>query len=85
MIRTHLINPHGHEADSARWAARREKRGVVDPPERQVTQQRTRRVASRMGFDAQVPNTSLRALPMTTGIGRGLRLVYEPVRLKRGS
>ncbi len=85
MTRTHLINPHGREADSAGWAARREERGVVIPHERRVTQQHGRRVASRMGFSVQARNTSLRALPMTTGIRRGSRLVSGPVRPKRGS
>ncbi|MCH8060699.1 MAG: hypothetical protein IIA11_09605 [Proteobacteria bacterium] len=85
MTRAHLINPHGREADSAGWAARHEECYVVIPLKRRATPQHTRRVASRTGFGAQVRNTSLRALPMTTGIGRGSRLVYEPVRLKRGS
>ncbi len=83
MIRTHIMNPHGREADSAGCAARHEERGVVVPRERRVTQQHGRRVASYMGFGAR--NTSLRALPMTNGIGRGSRLVSEPVRPKRGS
>ncbi len=83
--RTHLINPHGREADSAVWAARREERGAVVPHKRRVTPQHARRVASRTGFGAQARNTSLRALPMTVGIGRGSRLVSEPVRPKRGS
>ncbi len=82
MARTHLDIPHGREADSAGWAARHEERGVVIPPERRVTRQHGRRVASRTGFGAR--NTSLRALPMTTDIGRGSRLVSEPVRPKRG-
>jgi len=79
-MRTHLTDPHGREADSAGWAARREERIVVVPLKRRVTQQRTRRVASQTGFDAQVRTASLRALPMTTGIRRGSRLVSEPVR-----
>ncbi len=74
------MNPHGREADSAGRAARREERTVVVPLKRRVTQQRTGRVASRTGFGAQARNTSLRALPMTNGIGRGSRLVSEPVR-----
>jgi hypothetical protein len=85
MIRSHLIPPHGREADSAEWAARRAERAVVIPRERRVTQQGDRRVASRMGFGAQARNTSLRALQMTNGIQRGSRLVSEPVRQKRGS
>ena len=44
-----------------------------------------RRVASRTGFGAQARNTLLRAMQMTTGIGRGSRLVSELVREKRGS
>ena len=51
--------------------------------ERRVTQQHGRRVASHAGFGPR--NTSLRALPMTIGIGRGSSLVSEPVRPKRGS
>jgi hypothetical protein len=77
--------PHGREADSTRWAARHEERGVVIPRERRVTSQRARGVASRMGFGAQPRNTSLRALQMTAGIRRGPRLVSEAVRQKRGS
>ncbi len=75
--------PHGREANSAGRAARREERGMVIPPERRVTQQHGRRVASHAGFGPR--NTSLRALPMTIGIGRGSSLVSEPVRPKRGS
>jgi hypothetical protein len=44
--RAHLMNPHSCEADSAGWAARREERDVVVPPERRVTPQHVRRVAS---------------------------------------
>ncbi len=79
------MNPHGREADSAGWAARREERTVVVPLKRRITPQRTRRIASRTGFGAQARSTSLRTLPMTNGIGRGSRLVSEPVRPKRGS
>ena len=85
MIRAHLTNLHGREANSAGWAARHEERIVVVPRERRITRQRARRVASRMGFVAQARMTSLRALQMTDGIGRGSRLVSEPVRPKRGS
>ncbi len=55
------------------------------PHKLRVTQQRARRVASRTGFGIQARNTSLRALPMTIGIGRSSPLVSEPVRPKRGS
>jgi hypothetical protein len=79
------MNPHGREADSAGWAARHKERDVVVPPERRVTLQHARRVASLTGFGAQARNTLLRALQMTTGIRRGSRLVSEPVRQKRGS
>ena len=82
--RTHLTHPHGREADSAGLAARREERGAVVPHKRRVTPQQARRVASRTGFGAQARNTSLRALSVTIGIGRGSRLVSEPVRPKRG-
>jgi hypothetical protein len=44
--RAHLLDPHGREADSAGWAARREERDVVVSPERQATPQQARRVAS---------------------------------------
>ncbi len=74
------MHPHGREADSAGWDARREERAVVIPLERRATQQHARRVASRSGFGAQARITLLRTLPMTTGIGRGSRLVSEPVR-----
>lgn len=77
MPKTHLTNPHGCETDSAAWAARREERGAVVSHKQRVTQQRARRVASRTGFGAR--NTPLRALPMTNGIGCGLRLVSRPV------
>ncbi len=43
------------------------------------------KIASGDFVGAQAQNTSLRALPMTVGIGRGSRLVSEPVRPKRGS
>ncbi len=56
---------------------------MVISHERRVTQQHGRRVASHAGFGAR--NTSLQALPMTIGIGRGSPLVSEPVRSKRGS
>ena len=46
FLRAHLINPHGREADSAGWAARHEECDVVIPPERRVTPQYARRVAS---------------------------------------
>ncbi len=46
MVRAHLLNPHGREADSAGWAARHEECDVVVPPERRVTLQHARRVAS---------------------------------------
>ncbi len=83
IFRTHLMIPHGREADSAGWAVRREERGAVVPHKRRVTPQHARRVASRTGFSAR--NTLLQGLPMTVGIGRGSRLVSEPVRPKRGS
>ncbi len=82
-------------------AHRHEECDVVVPPERRVTLQHARRVASPLkksdvqielavpafgwGFGAQARSTLLRALQMTTGIGRGSRLVSEPVRQKRGS
>ena len=68
MVRAHLIDLHGREADSAGWAARREECDVVVPPERRATQQHDRRVASHSGFDPQARNTLLRALRMTTGM-----------------
>ena len=52
---------------------------MVIPLKRRATQQPVRRVASLTGSYAQSRNTSLRALPMTTGIGRGSRLVSEIV------
>ena len=75
--------PHGREANSEGRAVRREERGMLISHERRVTQQHGRRVASHAGFGAR--NTSLQALPMTIGIGRGSPLVSEPVRSKRGS
>jgi hypothetical protein len=52
------MNPHGREADSAGWAARHKERDVVVPPERRVTPQHARRVASRLGFGAQHRNAA---------------------------
>ena len=50
-------------------AQRREERDVVIPPERRATPQRTRRVASCIGFGAQAWTDLLRALSAVIGVG----------------
>lgn len=99
--RAHVTYPHGREAQAATRAASREERAVLVALERRATTQRARRCASRVGSGVKVRSTSLRALPMThkkgaaecpwalaqneLGIGRGSRLVSDPLRRERGS
>jgi hypothetical protein len=79
MPGAHLSFPQGREAGSARWAARHEECSVAKPHNRRETRRSARRAASRKGLEPQRRTTSLPALPMTTGIGRGSRLVSDAV------
>ncbi len=55
-VRSCLENPHGREAVFAGCDARSEERSVVVPLKRRATQQRARKGASRLGFDANGPD-----------------------------
>ena len=82
------MHPDGREADSAGWAARREERDVVVPPERRATPQHARRVASPL----KKSDVRIRFALPTIGWGFGaqqriclMRVLQMIIRFKRGS